>query len=343
MAIDIAIFTDLEAAAADAGVALDRSQQSRLFDRIDWYRLLAGHCSLPGTPMILRARDGEGAAWLFLTRQSRRAQAFANWYSLETGPITHGIAKRALVAALARYLLRVEKLTTMKLAPLAEEKARLTMMAFRDAGWIARLDPVTTNWSIAIPGSDWTTYLAGRPRRLQNTLKRKLKHEFSIDISNVFHDDKWDFYEHIYEASWKPEEASPAFLRALAKAEGKAGHLRLGLAFDGPTPVAAQFWLVEDGQATIHKLAHVEARRGRSPGTVLTAAMFRHVIERDKVRRIDFGTGDDAYKADWMDQQRPLFQLSLHNPGTVTGLLGAARERLSAARAAVRRSAREQT
>jgi CelD/BcsL family acetyltransferase involved in cellulose biosynthesis len=339
MAIDVAAFTDLEAVAADAGVALDRAQQSRLFDRIDWYRLLAAHCPLPGTPLILRARDGEGAAWLFLTRQSRRANAFANWYSLETGPITHGLIKPALIAALARHLLSVEKLTGVTLAPLGEDKAKLAQAAFREAGWIARSVQTTTNWSIALPGVDWATYFSARPRRLQNTLKRKLKHDIRIDISNKFSNDSWDFYEQVYKASWKSEEGSPAFLRALAAAEGHAGHLRLGLAYDGSTLVAAQFWLVENGEATIHKLAHVEARRGRSPGTVLTAAMFRHVIEQDKVRRIDFGTGDDAYKADWMDQQRPLFTVSFHNPRTAAGLLGAARERLSAARAAFRRTA----
>ena len=89
---------------------------------------------------------------------------------------------------------------------------------------------------------------------------------------------------------------------------------------------------------SIHKLAHVEAKRGQSPGTILTAAMFRHVIERDEVRQIDFGTGNDLYKADWMDQSRQLHRLSLFNPRTATGLIGAARESLSSARAAIRRA-----
>ena len=67
--------------------------------------------------------------------------------------------------------------------------------------------------------------------------------------------------------------------------------------------------------------------------------MFRYAIEQDKVHRIDFGTGNDSYKADWMDQRRPLHQLNLYNPRTVTGFLGAARESLSAARTAFRRTA----
>ena len=32
--------------------------------------------------------------------------------------------------------------------------------------------------------------------------------------------------------------------------------------------------------------------------------MFEHVIDRDHVSLIDFGTGDDPYKRDWMEQVR---------------------------------------
>jgi CelD/BcsL family acetyltransferase involved in cellulose biosynthesis len=66
--------------------------------------------------------------------------------------------------------------------------------------------------------------------------------------------------------------------------------------------------------------------------------MFRHAIEVDKVRLIDFGTGDEPFKAHWMDQVRPLYRLRLHNPATFTGAAGALRDTLSAARAKVRRA-----
>ena len=73
----------------------------------------------------------------------------------------------------------------------------------------------------------------------------------------------WADYEAVYAASWKPEEGSPAFLRALAEQEGAAGTLRLGIARRGGRPVAAQLWTVESGVATIHKLAYVEDERAR--------------------------------------------------------------------------------
>src|SRR3712207_8457598 len=34
-------------------------------------------------------------------------------------------------------------------------------------------------------------------------------------------------------------------------------------------PIAAQLWLVENGEATIHKLAYAEREKGLSPGTLL--------------------------------------------------------------------------
>jgi CelD/BcsL family acetyltransferase involved in cellulose biosynthesis len=71
---------------------------------------------------------------------------------------------------------------------------------------------------------------------------------------------------------------------------------------------------VEGGTAFIHKLAYVEAAKPLSPGTSLSAALFETVIDHDRVSHIDFGTGDDPYKRDWMDQQRPRWRLVAMDP-----------------------------
>ena len=115
-------------------------------------------------------------------------------------------------------------------------------------------------------------------------------------------------------ASWKPDEGHPALLRAFAEAEGARGHLRMGIARIDGIPVAAQYWTVEDGTAFIHKLAHVEDSLKASPGTLLSAALFRHVIDIDKVKRVDFGTGNDGYKRDWMNRHDPLWRIEAFNP-----------------------------
>ena len=51
-------------------------------------------------------------------------------------------------------------------------------------------------------------------------------------------------------------------------------------------------------------------RKALSPGTMLGMAMFRRALDEDRVRAIDYGTGDDAYKRDWMAERRPLWRLA---------------------------------
>jgi CelD/BcsL family acetyltransferase involved in cellulose biosynthesis len=54
--------------------------------------------------------------------------------------------------------------------------------------------------------------------------------------------------------------------------------------------------------------------------------MFRRAIDEDRVRLIDYGTGDDAYKRDWMDERRQLWRLTAFNRRSLRGLAGAARQ-----------------
>jgi CelD/BcsL family acetyltransferase involved in cellulose biosynthesis len=58
--------------------------------------------------------------------------------------------------------------------------------------------------------------------------------------------------------------------------------------------------------------------------------MFRHVIDGDRPRLIDFGTGDDPYKAEWMDASRTLWRLDLFRLSDPRGLARYARARLAA-------------
>ena len=62
--------------------------------------------------------------------------------------------------------------------------------------------------------------------------------------------------------------------------------------------------------------------------------MFRHVLDRDRPAMIDYGNGNEPYKAEWMDTRRERFRLRLFNLRSVGGLSqGVSR----AARAALRR------
>ena len=185
--------------------------------------------------------------------------------------------------------------------------------ASRSAGWSVRREQCDINHVLHVRGRSYGEYLASRPGPVRTTLKRKAG-KVAVSIETEFNPETWATYEAIYAQSWKPEEGSPAFLRAFAEAEGAAGRLRLALARADGEPVAAQFWTVENGVAYIHKLANTEASKPLSPGTTLSAALFERVIDHDCVDTVDFGTGDNPYKRDWMEEVRPRYRLSMHRP-----------------------------
>ena len=319
-------YDDWDAVALAAGGALDRARRDSLFDRLSWFRLIAAHAPPPGNLLALRASDGNADAWLFLAVEGRCARAYANWYSLRFAAIG-GAAP--LIEALARGLrARRPAIERVELYPLVS--ADPLPAAFAAAGWLTSTRPASTSWQIDTKDMDFDAYWATRGSRLRNTAKRKAKAAaLDIVLHTRFDPDAWNAYEAVYARSWKPAEGSPAFLRALAEQEGAAGTLRLGIASKDGKPIAAQLWLVESGVATIHKLAYAEETRDLSPGTILSVAMFRHALDIDKVERIDFGTGDDGYKADWMERSEPLDRMIAFNPSTPGGWAGAARAKAS--------------
>lgn len=333
MTVNVELFDDLDAAARDAAGALDRDAQPCLFARLDWFRLIRDHIPPPGKLLAMRGRAGAERAWLLLAVRHPYAEAYGSFYSLRFDAIGSRDAK--LLTALAAAL-RDGGLAHVELAPMADPAP--LRQAFRDAGWITFLKPFAVNWRIETAGLNFDAYWARRPARLRNTAKRRAKGAgLDIVVHDRFDETAWADYEAVYRASWKPDEGSFPFLRALAEQEGAAGTLRLGIARSHGTPVAAQLWLVENGEAVIHKLAYAEAAKAMSPGTLLSLEMFRRALDCDRVGLIDYGNGDEAYKADWMEQRRELWELVAFNPRTLKGLLGAAKAGLSAL-AARRRS-----
>ena len=318
MPADVKLFESLDAVEEDAGVALDSRAEPCLFNRLSWFRLIARHCPPEGEPLVARARDGENSSWLFLFVSKQKARSLTAWYSLRFGLVGDPRGGRAIAGALRRRLTRIEMAPVEDPWPLAA--------AFREAGWIVFTGPATVSWQCSTQGLDFKTYWARRPSKLRNTAARKAKAAgLDIAIHRAFDETAWADYETVYAASWKGEEGSPSFLRALAEAEGAAGTLRLGIARKDGRAVAAQLWLVENDKAVIHKLAYAEDMKSLSPGTILGVEMFRAALDEDRVGRIDYGTGGDAYKADWMEERTILWRIRAFNPLRPSGLVGALR------------------
>ncbi len=327
------IFRDFADAEAIAKGSLDRTNQKSLFDRLDWFRRTWAHCQPGDRPLIVRARADGSDAWLFLAESNNAAKGLASWYTLAFRPVFSGMPSeataRALIVAIARRLR--PRLTHIVLDHVPEGEADMIVAGFTRAGWIARATPQTANWSINVSDKNFEAFWAARPSQLRSTAKRKAaKTPVEMTIYDCFDETAWADYESVYADSWKPEEGSLSFVRSMAEDEGAAGALRLGIATLEGRAVAAQLWTVDHGMAIIHKLAHRQDVAEFSPGTMLSKVMFEHVIDHDQVSVIDFGTGDDAYKADWMEVRVMRMRVELHNPRKLAGLIGAAKSRLRA-------------
>lgn len=281
------------------------------FERSEWFSLLA-ESGL--TPLVVLASDGECSAALALTEANGRIEPLRNWYSFTWRQLApEGDAGERLLGAIAQQLRSRSHRVTLWPVPEEDGSASRLEQAFAAAGWSVERTRCDDNHVLPVGGRSFADYWASRPGRMRTTLKRKAK-KVSCEILEHFDADAWDAYEAIYAQSWKTAEDQPELLRRFAEQEGAAGRIRLAIARHEGTPVAAQFWTAENGTAFIHKLAHLESHKNLSAGTTLTAALFEHVIDKDGVNLVDFGTGNDAYKSDWMEEVRPRFQLDCLDP-----------------------------
>lgn len=291
--------------------ALKGSRAVAPFDRAEWFALLA---DTGLAPLIAMAHDGGDTAALALTEAGGRITPLRNWYSFtwrELAPA--GPQGDRLLEAIARQLKTLGWRVTLEPVPGEDGSAERLARAFRAAGWKVAVEACDINHVLPVNGRSFAEYWESRPGTLRTTLKRKAK-KVECEVLTHFDEAAWAEYEAIYAASWKPAEDQPAMLRAFAQGEGAAGRLRLGIARADGLAVAAQCWTVENSIAYIHKLAHLESHKPLSAGTTLSAALFRHVIDIDKVSLVDFGTGDQSYKADWMEAVRPRFRIDCLDP-----------------------------
>lgn len=199
------------------------------------------------------------------------------------------------------------------------------------------------NWCEPIRGRSWPDYLAARPGTLRELLRRRGRRlrqndalHFEVVAASAAVPRGIAVYEAVYRRSWKEPEPFPRFYAGLMCAAAAAGALRLGICWRGEAPIAVQLWIVADGVATVMKLAHDEAEKALSPGTLLTAAMIERLLG-EGVAELDFGRGDDPYKRLWAATRRQRIGLLIANPRRPSALMTLARHDLRRALRAARR------
>ena len=216
---------------------------------------------------------------------------------------------RAAGVALRRWgVVQLEALDADTLAEIAVSlrAARLLTLRYSNFG----------NWHER--AADWPSYLAARPGPLRETIRRRLRAVADGRLRPDFthSDSALSAYEEVHRSSWKLPEPFPAFAPRFLRDAAEAGILRMSVLQHENRPVAAQYWTVENGTATVLKLAHDESLKRLSPGTVLTALTVQRLFEQDGVTEIDFGRGDDAYKQLWAGARRQRMGALIINPFT---------------------------
>lgn len=189
--------------------------------------------------------------------------------------------------------------------------------------------------------SDFVTYLAQRPSKLRNTLKRKANklnkiHECRSEVitSADGFPEAFLAYKSIYQQSWKGDEFSFEFIEQVCLAAIAEDKLRLGLFYIDDKPVAAQIWFLQTTDcldedlstcagvnASIFKLAYIPEYQKLSVGSLLSLALTKYVIENDKATSIDFGMGSEPYKKDWLANNRVRNVYQVFNPQGIYGKL----------------------
>lgn len=301
-----------------------------------WYDTTLRHALPAGSQAWLALVGPVGTMAVPLLEQDGRLTSLATPYTLSWRPLVALWAGPEAVEAAAAEL--GEHLRARPPALLKAIEAENPVLAPLGAGlWraglvVQRYDHFG-NWHEPLPaGITWEDYAAAREQPLRNTLRRKraaweAQTRFElIQAPGEALDAGIAAYEAVRARSWKPEEPAPDFDAALMRAAAAEGILRLGVLrarADG-RPIAAQYWIVSGGRATVLKLAHDEAARSLSPGTALTARMVAALIE-EGVAGIDFGRGDDAYKRLWARERRQRIGLLVADPRNAAGMLALAR------------------
>ena len=220
-----------------------------------------------------------------------------------------------LCSALTAIVRTASHLEMSQVAP-DDEFLKLLACRFRPLTTVSLCSPFTVNWFEDV--RDVAAYWQGRDRLLLNTIARKtrkLEREARLDVriasgTEAVERGIADYFK-VYDHSWKRREPHPGFIENLMRFTAREGLLRLGLLYIDGEAAAAQLWFVQNGTASIYKLAYDQQFERRSAGTLLTARMIDHVTKHDGVTKLDYLTGDDKYKSSWMSHHRPLITIWL--------------------------------
>jgi hypothetical protein len=316
--MDFVCYTDWTALPESADALFDKASVESIFFSRPWFENLVNTVLAENQKMLLACVvDNDNVSAILPLRQDSDGQIaplthlYSSLYTLLLSDPEDEKTLLCLVNGLNQL-----PTTAIQFNPVAEQDPNIEQLKtiMQQQGYQQHENFRFYNWIHRVKGETFAQYMADRPPRVRNTIARKQRklareHRYVIrlfinDDLNSNLDQALADYQRVYQASWKAKELFDGFIEGLARALAKHGWLRLAILYIDDKPAAAQFWFVVHGKASIFKLAYDEAWKQYSPGSILIHYLMQHVIEVDQVDEIDFLTGNDAYKQDWMSERR---------------------------------------
>lgn len=281
---------------------------------------------------------------LLLTHISRlriaKVRSMTNFYSTIFSPLYPSQPQPSeIVEDTVEYLqTEFSKAALLEFEPLRDDclVGMFSNHGENNAGWIPRSYHKHVNCYETVAGDNYNDYLQRRPSQLKNTIRRKRKlldkeADSSLNIYSTVKEVADHFSEFclVYEQSWKGEESHPEFINQILQDLAGIGKAKLAILSVNEEPAAAQIWLKIGSAWGVFKLAYTPQFKRYSVGTLLTAGLLEHLLAESNVSEIDFLSGDDAYKRDWVDSKREHVGVELVNSNTLIGKLLSFKRRLS--------------
>lgn len=356
VAYRVRVYRDYSALPAHYARVLDAPGATTFFERREWFEFLLQEVYESDQLMALYAvEDAQSAELLMFVPMrytlvdgaARGADTIATLGHTENyAPACFLVApgfedkRRDLMRALFAYLRRRQgeseppRAEVVRLWPfeVGSALARDVHDALKSAGFLIQHYANSHNTYEDCAGLSFEQYMGKRSanhrynsRRRQRNLEKEGELEFVIvtdDSDRELYDRAIDDYILVSVHSWKPVGTTVSTpIIGLIHIAARLGCLRLAiLRLDGK-PIAAQFWLVSGGVASMMRPNYHGDYRKFAPGVVLTSMAIEHLLDVDRVQSLDFGYGDDEYKGKWVGSYRSYEGIIAFNPGTVTGLV----------------------
>jgi hypothetical protein len=297
------------------------NHQSMFFSR-EWFETLDATPLEADQPLLLLSVLDHGGVVALLpligmAENSENKQSLSHRYTALYSLLLAKEKQTDILACLAAGLNQMS-IHSLVLSPIAEDDSNLLGLkkALESLGYDYHQHFFFYNWIHRTQQQSYDEYMAERPTKLRNTLarkQRKLEREHGYTI-RMFKGDEVQQgltdYHTIYSASWKANEQYADLLNAVAVNFSVRDWTRLAVLYIDGKPAAAQLWFVVGAKASIFRLAYAEEWKRYSSGSILTAYLMHYVIDIDQVKEIDFLTGNEAYKQDWMSVRRQRCRVS---------------------------------